>query len=94
MHSESADRHCWVAGVQRVIAVMEHANKAGKSKILKRCSLPLTGSRCIDMIITDLCVFDVDRRQGGLTLKQLAPGTQGLYIELTVLTDTLNMTLD
>jgi 3-oxoacid CoA-transferase subunit B len=63
-----------VAGVKRVIAVMEHANKAGQSKILKRCTLPLTGSRCIDMIITDLCVFDVDRKKGGLTLKELAPG--------------------
>jgi 3-oxoacid CoA-transferase subunit B len=63
-----------VAGVKRVIAVMEHANKAGKSKILKSCTLPLTGSRCIDMVISDLCVFDVDRRQGGLTLKELAPG--------------------
>jgi 3-oxoacid CoA-transferase subunit B len=63
-----------VAGVKRVIAVMEHANKAGKSKILKACTLPLTGSRCIDMVITDLCVFDVDRKKGGLTLKELAPG--------------------
>jgi len=62
-----------VAGVKRVIAVMEHANKAGKSKILKQCTLPLTGSGCIDMIITDLCVFDVDRKKGGLTLKELAP---------------------
>ncbi|MBS0282133.1 MAG: CoA transferase subunit B [Proteobacteria bacterium] len=63
-----------VAGVKRVIAVMEHANKAGKSKILKACTLPLTGSRCIDMVITDLCVFDVDRKNGGLRLKELAPG--------------------
>jgi 3-oxoacid CoA-transferase subunit B len=62
-----------VAGVKRVIVVMEHANKAGKSKILKTCTLPLTGSRCIDMIISDLCVFDVDRKNGGLTLKELAP---------------------
>ena len=63
-----------VAGVKRVIAVMEHANKAGKSKILKACTLPLTGSRCIDMVITDLCVFDVDRKNGGLRLIELAPG--------------------
>jgi 3-oxoacid CoA-transferase subunit B len=63
-----------VAGVKRVIAVMEHANKAGKSKILKSCTLPLTGSRCIDMVITDLCVFNVDRKNGGLRLKELAPG--------------------
>ena len=63
-----------VAGVKRVIVVMEHANKAGKSKILKACTLPLTGSRCIDMVITDLCVFEVDRKNGGLRLIELAPG--------------------
>jgi len=63
-----------VAGVKRVIVLMEHANKEGKSKIVQRCSLPLTGSNCVDMIITDLCVFDVDRRQGNLALKELAPG--------------------
>ncbi len=63
-----------VAGVKRVIVVMEHANKAGQSKILKTCSLPLTGSACIDMVITDLAVFEVDRKKGGLTLVELAPG--------------------
>jgi len=63
-----------VAGVKRVIVVMEHTNKAGKPKILKQCTLPLTGSRCIDMVITDLAVFDVDRRKGGYTLIELAPG--------------------
>ena len=63
-----------VAGVKRVIAVMEHANKAGQSKILKACTLPLTGRRCIDLVITDLCVFEVDHKKGGLTLIELAPG--------------------
>ncbi len=63
-----------VAGVKRVIAVMEHANKAGKSKILRTCILPLTGSRCIDMVITDLCVFDIDRKEGKMRLLELAPG--------------------
>jgi 3-oxoacid CoA-transferase subunit B len=63
-----------VAGVKRVIVVMEHANKAGEPKILKSCTLPLTGMRCVDMIITDLAVFDVDRAVGGLTLRELAPG--------------------
>jgi len=63
-----------VAGVKRVIAVMEHANKAGKSKILKTCTLPLTGSRCIDLVITDLCVFEIDRKQGAMRLLELAPG--------------------
>ena len=63
-----------VAGVKRVIVVMEHANKAGQSKILKACTLPLTGSAGIDMVITDLAVFEVDRKKGGLTLIELAPG--------------------
>src|SRR6202789_676282 len=62
-----------VAGVKRVIVVMEHANKAGQSKILKQCTLPLTASACIDMVITDLAVFGVDRKKGGLTLIELAP---------------------
>jgi 3-oxoacid CoA-transferase subunit B len=63
-----------VAGVKRVIALMEHANKAGKSKILKACSLPLTGTGCIDLIITDLCVFAVDAKARTLRLVELAPG--------------------
>ncbi|QUD89184.1 3-oxoacid CoA-transferase subunit B [Phenylobacterium montanum] len=62
-----------VAGVKRVIVVMEHANKAGQSKVLKRCALPLTGAGCVDRIITDLSVFDVDRKAGGLILVELAP---------------------
>jgi len=63
-----------VAGVKRVIVVMEHANKHGQSKVLKRCTLPLTGKGCVDMVITDLCVFAVDRKGGGMTLTELAPG--------------------
>jgi 3-oxoacid CoA-transferase subunit B len=63
-----------VAGVKRVIVVMDHANKAGDSKVLKRCALPLTGAGCVDMVITDLCVFDLDRKGGGLTLIEMAPG--------------------
>jgi 3-oxoacid CoA-transferase subunit B len=62
-----------VAGVKRVVAVMEHANKAGVSKIVKQCTLPLTGSACVDLVITDLCVFTVDRNGGGLTLIETAP---------------------
>jgi 3-oxoacid CoA-transferase subunit B len=63
-----------VAGVKRVVVLMEHANKEGKSKIVKQCSLPLTGSRCIDTIITDLCVFEIDRGKEQLLLTELAPG--------------------
>jgi 3-oxoacid CoA-transferase subunit B len=63
-----------VAGVKRVIVVMEHANKAGESKLLKKCSLPLTGQDCVDMVITDLAVFALERGKTGLTLIELAPG--------------------
>src|SRR5665213_946481 len=62
-----------VAGVKRVIVVMEHANKAGQSKIVKTCTLPLTGSACVDLVITDLCVFAIDRKQGAMRLIELAP---------------------
>jgi 3-oxoacid CoA-transferase subunit B len=62
-----------VAGVKRVVVVMEHTNKAGESKVLRECVLPLTGKQCVDLIITDLCVFSVERGQG-LTLIELAPG--------------------
>ncbi|MBN9501207.1 MAG: succinyl-CoA--3-ketoacid-CoA transferase [Armatimonadetes bacterium 55-13] len=61
-----------VAGVKRVVVVMEHTNKAGESKILNTCSLPLTGKACLDLIITDLAVFEVTRGKG-LTLIELAP---------------------
>lgn len=61
-----------VAGVKRVVVVMEHTNKAGDSKVLPTCTLPLTGKRCMDLIITDLAVFHVDRGVG-LTLIELAP---------------------
>ncbi|MFK0298784.1 3-oxoacid CoA-transferase subunit B [Brevundimonas sp. NPDC090276] len=63
-----------VAGVKRVVAVLEHCNKYGEPKILERCTLPLTGQGVVDLIISDLCVFAVDKKQGGLTLLELAPG--------------------
>ena len=61
-----------VAGVRRIVVVMEHANGAGESKVLKACTLPLTGAGVVDRIITDLCVLDVV--PGGLKLVELAPG--------------------
>lgn len=61
-----------VAGVKRVVVVMEHTNKAGESKVLPECTLPLTGKQCLDLIITDLAVFSVERGKG-LTLIELAP---------------------
>ena len=63
-----------VSGVKRVIVLMEHAAKDGSSKILKSCSLPITGKGVVSMIITDLCVFEVAPGGGGLTLKELHPG--------------------
>ena len=62
-----------VAGVKRVIVLMEHTARDGSSKILKSCTLPITGKGVVSMIITDLCVFDV-APGGGLTLKELHPG--------------------
>ncbi|KAG8977425.1 hypothetical protein FRC05_001823 [Tulasnella sp. 425] len=58
----------------KVIILMEHVAKGGKHKILKTCDLPLTGVRCVSQIITDLCVFDIDRHSGTMTLTELAPG--------------------
>lgn len=63
-----------VAGVKRVVAVLEHCNKHGAPKILERCTLPLTGQGVVDLIISDLAVFAVDKKKGGLTLLELAPG--------------------
>jgi 3-oxoacid CoA-transferase subunit B len=64
-----------VAGVKKVVVVMEHANKAGEPKLLHRCALPLTGARCVDMVVTDLAVFTVDKvGDAGLRLIELAPG--------------------
>ncbi|CAA7265345.1 unnamed protein product [Cyclocybe aegerita] len=58
----------------KVIAVMEHCSKNGKSKILNKCSLPLTGARAVSTIITELAVFDVNRAEGTMELIDLAEG--------------------
>ncbi|MDQ7012464.1 MAG: CoA transferase subunit B [Planctomycetota bacterium] len=63
-----------VAGVQKVIVMMDHCNKKGAPKILKACSLPLTGKRCIDMVISDLCVLQMDYDKRRFMLTELAPG--------------------
>jgi len=62
-----------VAGVQKVVVVMEHEAK-GESKLLKRCTLPLTGAGVVDMVITDLAVFEIDRSgEKPMKLIELAP---------------------
>ena len=61
-----------VAGVKKVVVVMEHSAK-DEPKLLKRCTLPLTGAGVVDMVITDLGVFTIDRAGGGMTLIELAP---------------------
>ena len=63
-----------VAGVKRVVVVMEHANKHGQSKVLKACTLPLTGTGVVSRIITDLATFDVKPDGAGLELIELADG--------------------
>jgi len=56
-----------------VVAVLEHTSKDGKPKILKKCTLPITGIGVVNLIITDLCVFEV-KPGGGLILTELHPG--------------------
>src|SRR6201989_2905226 len=62
-----------VASAQNIIGAMQHVNKAGESKLLPKCTLPLTGINCIKKIVTELGVFDV-LREGGFKLLERAPG--------------------
>ena len=63
-----------VAGVKRVVVLMEHT-AGGKPKLLKQCSLPLTGARVVDMVISELGVFAIDKKgDGGVSLIETAPG--------------------
>jgi 3-oxoacid CoA-transferase subunit B len=62
-----------VAGAENIIVAMAHANKAGESKILKKCSLPLTGVQCVQKVVTDLAVLEL--RDGKFHLIERAPGT-------------------
>ncbi|MCP4758969.1 MAG: CoA transferase subunit B [Planctomycetes bacterium] len=62
-----------VAGVQRVVVIMDHCNKRGEPKLIPACTLPLTGVACIDMVITDLCVLEMDHEKRRFVLTELAP---------------------
>ena len=62
-----------VAGVKKIVVVMEHNDKSGGAKFVRHCTLPLTGAGVVDMLITDLAVFAIDRRNGA-RLIELAPG--------------------
>lgn len=68
-----------VSGAKRVIAVMQHFDKSGQSKLVKRCQLPLTGMRCLSRVITDYGVFDITGR--GFCLREVAPGVDPHWIQ-------------
>ena len=58
----------------KIVVTTDHVDKNGRSKVVGQCSLPLTGARCVSTIITDLCVFEIDRNKGSMTLTELAEG--------------------
>ncbi len=64
-----------VAGVRKVIVVMEHTSRHGEPKFIPACTLPLTGRNVVDMIVTDLCVFRRDDHASPFRLVEIAPGT-------------------
>ena len=63
-----------VSSQSKVIVTMEHCDKKGNSKVLPQCTLPLTGQKCVNLIITDRPVFEVRKCGNGLTLLETAPG--------------------
>jgi 3-oxoacid CoA-transferase subunit B len=79
-----------VAGVKRVVVVMEHTSKDGASKLLKKCTLPLTGVNVVDLVITDLGVFEIDKHgsqpmklielAGGVSHDEIAAKTEASFV--------------
>jgi 3-oxoacid CoA-transferase subunit B len=63
-----------VAGVRRVVVMMDHCNKKGAPKFIPSCTLPLTGKACVDMLVTDLGVFEINPDTRRFELMELAPG--------------------
>ena len=63
-----------VAGVNKVVVIMDHVTRKGDPKLIPTCTLPLTGLRCIDMIITDLCVLEMNKNNQLFEVIELAPG--------------------
>jgi 3-oxoacid CoA-transferase subunit B len=70
-----------VAGVRRVVVVMEHTAKDGSAKFRPTCELPLTGANVVDMLITDLAVFTRESRKGQFKLIELAPGVNASEVK-------------
>ena len=70
-----------VAGVRRVVVVMEHTAKDGSAKFRPKCELPLTGANVVDMLITDLAVFSRESRSGQFKLLELAPGVTAAEVK-------------
>jgi 3-oxoacid CoA-transferase subunit B len=68
-----------VASAKNIIVAMQHVNKAGESKLLSKCSLPITGLGCVKKVVTELGVFDIDER--GFVLLERAPGVSVDYIK-------------
>ena len=63
-----------VSGAKRVVVLMRHQTREGEAKLLRDCTLPLTGARCVTRVITELGVFDPDPARGGFAVQELAPG--------------------
>jgi len=78
-----------VSGDLKVIVAMEHASKGGESKIVKKCNIPLTGLKCVNLIVTDLAVIEVTDK--GLVLKETAPGVS---VEEVIAATEANLILD
>ena len=62
-----------VAGVKKVVVIMDHVTRKGDPKLIPSCTLPLTGLRCVDMVITDLCVMEMNEDAKRFEITELAP---------------------